>query len=111
MTSMGLFTAVQLDPVSRILGTGFMRFSTGFGAHGLAIWDTNSIEFLAVDSDNPGTGQFRTLIEQSKKRASRITVLHVMEPLLNTCLPRYGFTPFSRTESDGEKVTGWQWAT
>lgn len=99
------------DPIGIALGSHYQHFRSPHGCHGLA-WlnDKGVLEILALDADEPGTGQCRAFIAACKEAYRRVTVLHVDNPLLRDALKRWGFRPYSRRNPDGEKLTGWTYA-
>jgi hypothetical protein len=103
------FDHAEPDPIGLILGTGYNRFSTPFGIDGLAKWTHDRLDVLAVGASHPGSGAFRTFIEQAKKHFRQVFIWHIINPLLNTKLAEYGFVRAKQTEPDGEKIEGWKW--
>ena len=103
------FTVWAPDPVGVALGTGFMRFQTRFGLDGLAKMNGDTLEVLAVHTMRPRQGRFRDFITAAKSTFKAVAVLDIWEPIVEAALTRYGFTKFSRTESDGERLTGMIW--
>lgn len=97
------------DPFADLLGTGFAQFQSHCGVGGLARERNGCLELLAVHSRHPGKGEFRKFIGVAKKNYRGILVLSIWNPDLEQMLRRYGFTPFTRTESDGEQMDGMEW--
>lgn len=100
-----LFSHVEPDPVGVILNTGYFRFSTAFGVHGLAKWDSDRLDILAIDSDRHGAGRVRLFIEQAKKHFREVYFWHLMNAQFEAALSRYGFVPTEQVEH-GEHMTG-----
>jgi hypothetical protein len=99
-TCSGVFTHWEPDEIAEFLGTGFDRFETSSGLHGLAKVTGDTLEVLAVMSPNPGTGQFREFIRATKEIYRTVTVLEDWNPIVTAALQRYGF---QRIEG------GWKW--
>lgn len=98
-----------VDPWFQLLGTGFTQFESHCGVGGLARERDGNLELLAVHSRYPGCGEFRKFIAIAKKNYRGILVLFIWNPDLEQMLRRYGFTPFTRTEEDGEQMDGMEW--
>ena len=103
------------DAVEMLLGIKdpncpvFERFQSPFGIDGLMSEKGPDLELLAVYAGEPGTGQFRRFISACKEKYSRVAVLEIWNEELPAILTRYGFTPFERTNPDGEHITGMEW--
>ena len=108
MKEMPILGQMQADPVSDILGTGYSRFSAACGIDGLAKTDGIVLDILAVESRNPGRGQFRNFIAVAKLAYAEIRVWECWNPLLAQALERYGFQPV-REIHNGEPLTGYRW--
>lgn len=99
----------RVDPWSQLLGTGFTQFDSHCGVGGLARERDGCLELLAVHGCHPGKGEFRKFITIAKRNYRGILVLSIWSPHLEKILLRYGFTPFTRTEVDGEQMDGMEW--
>lgn len=103
---------VEPDPIGLILGTGYMRFEAPCGVDGLAKTDAiegGRIDILAVHARTPGKGQFREFIQQCKQHYGTICVWEDWNPAIGPALQRYGFTPETEIQGNGEAVNGWRW--
>ena len=96
------------DALGILLGTGFKQFVAACGIHGLAKEHDYIIEILAVEADNPGTGQLRNFITELKNSFAEIFVWEVLNPDLKRALERYGFRRTRREDAD-ETLTGFAW--
>lgn len=103
------------DPIGEMLAemfktenTGFIQFQNSFGISGLAKEVDGTLEILAVEASEPGTGQFRKFINLAKNTYPRILILEVWNKTLDKTLERYGFTKWEAVE-EGEKLTGREW--
>lgn len=107
-----LFTLWIPDPVGTILGTGYYRFSTEVGVHGLAkivhIKDRTELDILAVDSERKGKGQLRSFITETKKRFDSISIWEILNPVVGKILASYQFLPARKVDC-GETIIGWRW--
>src|SRR5438094_739910 len=83
------------DWASMTLVTGYFRFKSAIGVKGLAKDDAVRLDLLAVQSTNPGTGQFKRFIEAAKQEYQIICVWHDWNPMLGPMLERYGFRRYS----------------
>jgi hypothetical protein len=97
------------DLVGDALTTGFSRFKSPGGIHGLAKVRPGEIEFLAVVSTLPGTGQFRKFIRECKTHYRLIRIWSVHSGLLLSILPRYGFVPGMDVDQFGGGAEVWDW--
>lgn len=100
---------VEPDPIGVILGTGYMRFQSPNGLGGLAKWTDDRLDLLAVHAFTQGQGQFRSFIAAAKLQWKTICVWQISNPFLGSALERYGFTPETEIQSDGEIVEGFRW--
>lgn len=96
------------DAISMVFGTGFERFHSSCGIEGLAKVRDHELDLLAVIANKPGSGEFRTFINNCKAAYNRIALWHVHNPILEQMLKNYGFQPVTEFER-GEKVIKWQW--
>jgi hypothetical protein len=103
------FLVVEPDPVSDMLGTGYMRFESGCGVFGLAKAKGDRLDVLAVVASMPGTGQFREFVRRAKLEYRTICVWEDWNPLVGEILNRYGFRRVTEVQDDGELLTGWRW--
>lgn len=103
------FDWAEPDPLGVLLGTGYWRFTTPFGSDGLAKWEGDRLDVLAIGSRRDGEGMFRTFIEQSKKHFRIVFVWHDMNPIVTEAMKRWGFVRCLEIASDGEKMHGWKW--
>lgn len=99
----------QPDPAGEALGTDMQRFESPTGIHGLCREGCCRLEILAIVATIPGTGQFRRFIVAAKQAYPTIFIWHVWNVRLEATLKRYGFVPATRTEPDGEVLTGYRW--
>ncbi len=96
------------DPAGQLLNTGYDRFESETGIHGLAKSEENRLDILAVVAMEEGTGQFREFIKQCKAEYTTVCIWEVWNPQLQEVLPRYGFQ--RTTEFQVDEVThGWRW--
>lgn len=102
---------ISINPLSEILGTGMVSFESACGVSGLCqeICDGDEFILLAVDSKNPGTGQFRAFINQCKQNYKIIRVLEVWNGTLKETLLRYGFVEQKWTDVFGENLDSMVW--
>lgn len=97
------------DPYGQILGTGYNRFKSPLGIDGLAKWNGERFDLLAVHAANPGTGQFRNWLAQVREQFKTVCVWQIENPALEAALKRYGFTPEVEIDRFGEVLTGLRW--
>lgn len=98
------------DEIADQLGTGYMRFWSKAGVHGLAkMVGVADLHLLAVSATAPGTGQFRDFIGRCKAEAQNIYIWELWSEELVPILARYGFVPCETVER-GEKLTGMRWS-
>lgn len=97
------------DPISEILHTNYGRFYSAAGIDGLAKVTEKRLDLLAVAASFPGHGHFRNFIQICQSEFDTICVWHVENPLLQKCLPKYGFTPETEIDSSGEVLEGYRW--
>lgn len=102
---------IKKDPTAEALGTGMLQFNSPCGVSGLCqeLSDGDEFILLAVESINPGTGQFRTFINQCKSNYKIIRVLEVWNDLLRKTLLRYGFVESSWIDCFGETLDSMVW--
>lgn len=106
------FMRWKVDFAGQILGTGYQQFFSRSGIDGLARVRENTIELLAMVSNDPGKGQFRNFIAALKKQYDAIYVWVIWNEDLIPVLERYGFETATLTEEiQGvvETVTGMKW--
>lgn len=96
------------DPVGEMFGTGYQRFQRPDGLNGLAKESGSRLDVLAVVASKPGTGQFRTFIEEAKAAYGEVYVWEDWNPVVSAAMERYGFTRTQQIE-EGELCTGWMW--
>lgn len=107
---MSLHILWQKDEVSEMLGTGYLRFYSTTGVHGLAkIVGVAELHVLAVQAVTPGTGQFRKFIDLCKAEFQTVYVWELWTDELGPVLTRYGFKPCTTVEK-GERLTGMCWS-
>lgn len=96
---------------SQVLNTGYEAFESPCGISGLArLLNPLKLEILAVEADEPGTGQFRAFIAAAQQHFDCICVWHISDAWLADALGRYGFLPTVQIEpNDGEVVEGMKW--
>ena len=98
----------QPDPVGHILGTGYSRFYSPSGIHGLFKATEKRLDLLAVAATAPGAGQFRVFMRGCKEVWPEIFIWETMNSLMELICLRYGFQRV--TENDGdESLNGWRW--
>jgi len=97
------------DPCSLILGTGYSQFHSFAGIDGLAKWTDSRLDLLVVHTFLPGQGEFRTFIKSAKTYFRTICIWEVWNPWLGEVLLRYGFTPETEVQSNGEVAEGFRW--
>lgn len=95
--------------VSEILGDDYQQFFAPCGCKGLAKEKDGRLDILAVDALQPGSGQFREFIRLAKLHYRTVCVWLDMNPIIGQALARYGFTPETEIQADGEIITGWRW--
>ena len=98
------------DFVSKILGTGYLRFQSPTGINGLAKEEGSHLHILAVDATQEGKGQFRAFIKRCKHEYKSVSVWEVWNPVIEKALERYGFHRVKEFQIDAE-VEGWRWKT
>jgi hypothetical protein len=99
----------QKDEASELLGTGYYRFHSTAGVHGLArIVGVADLHLLAVQAIAPGTGQFREFMKRCQTGFQNIWVWELWSEELPAILTRYGFVACETVER-GEKLTGMRW--
>lgn len=79
------------SPISMLLNTGYVEFTSSAGIDGLAKIENDTLSLLAVEARNKGTGQFRMFIKQAKRQFKVIELLEVYNLGLRSVLVRYGF--------------------
>jgi hypothetical protein len=109
MSNHPLLGRVEPDPAGVILRTGYMRFQSPKGIGGLAKWTDERLDLLAVVAFVNGRGMFRSFIAASKKHFNTICVWHDWNPIIGAALERYGFSPETEIQGDGEVIKGWRW--
>lgn len=97
------------DLAGTLLGTEYVRYRSPSGVHGLAKWNDSRLDLLAVFAKRPGTGQFRRFIGICKASFDTVCVWEVWNPILGPILSKYGFSPETEVQGDGEILTGWRW--
>jgi hypothetical protein len=106
-----LFDVLTPDPVGEILGTGFQRFAVHrFELNGLLKITGDSLEILAVVSENEDRGNFRDFIDACKDRFREVIVWHIDNPIVESALSRYGFVATQKFERD-ERIPGMIWTS
>ena len=91
---------------------GYWKFESIVGLNGLAKLTEHGkrLDLLALDAKNPGTGQFRNFINETKKLFQVIYVWEIWNENLTHTLFRYGFNPAStRDFKTGELTEGMVW--
>lgn len=109
MTCLG---PTMIDPIGAKLGTGYLRFASPVGIHGLAKVTGKSLELLAVDALRPGNGHFTAFLNLCKLECDKIFVWHVTSEILHDCLPRHGFRPWQERQlcqGEWEHLEGYRW--
>lgn len=99
---------MEPDPISMELGTGYLRFHSPCGVRGLAKENKGRLDILAVESQTPGTGEFKAFIEGCKAQYSIICVWLTWNPLVGPILERWGFRRVTEWHID-ENIEGWRW--
>lgn len=88
--------------------TGYQRFKSLSGIHGLAKESPLRIDVLCVMAEDEGKGQLREFIEALKHCYLTVYIWQVMNPAMDVILAKYGFRPAAEI-CQGEKLTGWKW--
>lgn len=97
------------DPVADMLGTGYQRFISDSGVHGLCkVVDGTELHILAVSAIRPGTGQFRKFMALCRAELGALYFWEVWNTSLAKTLARYEFVVCDG-EWKGEKLTGMVW--
>lgn len=104
-----LLGPTEPDPFGLFLGTGYQRFESPCGIHGLAKESGDRLDVLAVYAAEAGKGQFREFIRLAKEQFQTVCVWFDDNPALGPALKRYGFTPETEIDGSGEVLTGWRW--
>lgn len=92
-----------------MLGTGYDEFQSPSGIGGLCKVTGDRLDLLAVHASIEGKGQFREFIRQCKEWFKTICVWHIANPVVEGALERYGFTPETEIDGQGETMTGMRW--
>ncbi len=96
------------DPAGMMLQTGFNRFVSPVGVHGLAKHAGNRLDLLAVMADKPGKGSFRKFINRAKEKYETIYIWDIWNPWLENVLERYEFKPATEFMK-GVRLDGRRW--
>lgn len=107
-----LFSVWKRDPsVKRfnMRNTGFMKFETRDGLHGLARRRAGALELLAIIAFTPGRGAFRSFMTKAKAIFPVIYVWEVKGREMPAILLRYGFEPHVMDDGS-ERLVGFRWA-
>ena len=97
------------DEVSQMLGTGYLRFYSSAGVHGLAkVVGITELHILAINSNRPGTGEFRKFLALCKAECETLYIWEVWNEQLSETLRRHGFEPCTAVER-GETINGMKW--
>lgn len=99
------------DEISLVLDTGFMNFKTSEGLEGLAKIEGREITFNAIYTNRPGKGSFTRMLQQLKRHADAIHIIHIVNEDFKSFLLRNGFTEqmIDVQADDGEPVEGVTW--
>lgn len=89
-----------------MLGTGYSKFESSLGVHGLAKVSEARIDILAVVATKPGKGQFRRFIAAAKNAYQTVVVWEDWNPIVTAALQRYGFRRVSETDAEGKRISG-----
>lgn len=100
---------LSANPIAIEPPTGFLRFESEVGVHGLAQVRDRELHLLAVAAVTPGIGQFRCFIGQCKLKYSFIRLWAVMDMELRHTLIRYGFKKGHDADKFGEMQEVWDW--
>lgn len=108
---MSVLGQTRPDRIAQILGTGYERFNSLTGVDGLAKVNGDRLDVLAVHTPEPfqNRGCCREFVRQAKEQYCTVCIWHVDNQTLAGALKRYGFTPETEIQSDGEIVPGWRW--
>ena len=106
---MSILGQTQIDPIGKILETGYLRFQSPTGLAGLAKRNGDRLDILAVHSSKEGRGQFREFILKAKSEFKTICVWEIWNPILESALSRYGFAAETEITAWGEAVKGMRW--
>lgn len=97
------------DQVADALGTGYQRFVSDAGVHGLCkVVDGTEVHILAVSAIRPGTGQFRRFMVLCKAELKALYFWELWNTRLAETLARHGFVA-CEGDFKGEKLTGMVW--
>lgn len=99
---------IEPDRFGIALRTGFWRFYSPVGVEGLAKFDDDRLDVLALFSPRPGQGCFRAFINRAKLKYNTIYVWEIWTPWLDGVLERYGFKPATEFVN-GERIDGRRW--
>lgn len=99
---------ISPDPVALELGTGYSKFHSPAGTKGLAKEQGDRLDILAVESQTPGTGQFKSFIEGCKAQYSTVCVWLDWNPEIGQRLSKWGFSRVREQQLD-EVLEGWRW--
>lgn len=89
--------------------TGFLRFESPCGVHGLAQVEDRHLDVLAVVAVTPGVGQFRVFVNECKEAYDSIRFWTVLEDSMREMLARYAFTKGHDVDKFGEMQEVWDW--
>lgn len=85
------FTSFTKDRIGEVLKTYFWRFDTIYKVDGLVKFNADTVEVLAIVSQEPGQGNCRAFIHQLQRCFPMVIIWHVDNPHLHAALVRYGF--------------------
>jgi len=107
---MSVIVKTSLDPIGQMLGTGYARFEGINGVSGLfKAHRPHRLDLLAIVSEDPGKGNFRDFISQTKMEFNTICVWFIENESLYEALLRYGFTPEIEVGAMGDALDGLRW--
>ncbi len=96
------------DEVADMLGTGYQRFVSDAGVHGLCKVGDKELHILAISAIRPGSGQFRKFMALCKAELGALYFWEVWNTRLAETLARHEFVACDTVER-GEKLTGMVW--
>jgi len=96
------------DPIAVKLDFILSRFHSPAGTMGLAKEQGDRLDILEVESETPGTGQFKAFIAGRKAQYSTVCVWLDWNPEIGKRLSKWGFRRVTEWQME-ENVEGWRW--
>lgn len=101
---------LRANAISEFLRSPYKEFGPAGGIRGLAsVDDDNTLNLVAILSDDPGQGNFRDFMKECKTHYPAIRVWAVLNEDLPAVLTRYGFTKGHDMGYDGKMEEVWDW--